>query len=58
VVDEMTGNATIQPKICDFNTNKIGLNKSLIDEPGITELMNLYLDDKYDYSNGTIYRYE
>lgn len=26
---------------------------SLSDEPGISELMQLYLDDQYDYSNGT-----
>ncbi len=44
---------TMQPKICDMNVNKDGTSKSLIDEPGIQELMQLYLDDKYDYSNGT-----
>lgn len=53
VVDEATGSVSIQPKICNINMNKNGLNKSLSDEPGITELMNLYLDDKYDYSNGS-----
>jgi hypothetical protein len=41
-------NVTLHPKICDIN-----MDKSLADEPGITELMNLYLDDNYDYSNGT-----
>jgi hypothetical protein len=51
--DEATGNVTMQPKVCDMNTNKDGSVKSLSDEPGITELMNLYLDDEYDYSNGT-----
>jgi hypothetical protein len=51
--DETTGNVTMQPKVCDMNTNKDGTVKSLSDEPGITELMNLYLDDEYDYSNGT-----
>ena len=44
---------TMQPKICDMNTNKDGTAKSLMDEPGIQELLQLYLDDKYDYSNGT-----
>ena len=44
---------TMQPKICEMNTNKDGTVKSLMDEPGIQELMQLYLDDKYDYSNGT-----
>lgn len=28
-------------------------SSNLADEPGIAELMQLYLDDKYDYSNGT-----
>jgi hypothetical protein len=52
VEDETTGNVTMQPKVCDMNTSNNGV-KSLTDEPGITELMNLYLDDKYDYSNGS-----
>lgn len=51
-VDEKTGDVTIQPKVCDMNINNNGENKSLEDEPGITELMKLYLDDNYDYSNG------
>jgi predicted DNA-binding protein len=53
VEDEITGNVSLQPKVCDMNTNKDGIIKSLSDEPGITELMDLYLDDTYDYSNGT-----
>jgi hypothetical protein len=44
---------SIQPKICSMNYTKDGNLLSLSDEPGITELMQLYLDDKYDYSNGT-----
>ena len=36
-----------------MNTTKTGLDPTLADEPGITELMRLYLDDKYDYSNGS-----
>lgn len=52
-VDETTGNVTIQPKVCNMNVNKsTGLEKTLEDEPGIQELLKLYLDDKYDYSNG------
>jgi hypothetical protein len=48
------GNITIQPKVCDMNVNRTtGLEKTLEDEPGIQELLRLYLDDKYDYSNGT-----
>jgi hypothetical protein len=50
--DETTGNVTLQPMVCDMNISKNGLGKSVADEPGITELMRLYLDDKYDYSNG------
>jgi len=53
VIDESTGNVTIQPKMCDINSTKFGSEKTLADEPGITELMQLYLDDNYDYSNGT-----
>ena len=51
-IDENTKQATIQPKVCDMNINENGTIKSLADEPGITELMKLYLDDNYDYSNG------
>ena len=51
-VDDATGNVTIQPKVCDMNFSKTGLEKTLADEPGITELMKLYLDDNYDFSNG------
>lgn len=53
IIDETTGNVTIQPRICDMNSKKDGVDKTLADEPGIPELMRLYLDDKYDYSNGS-----
>jgi hypothetical protein len=53
IVDELTNSVTMQPRVCDMNINKDGSQKSLADEPGIQELMRLYLDDKYDYSNGT-----
>jgi hypothetical protein len=43
----------MNPEICTFNINKDKSIKSLSDEPGIQELMQLYLDDKYDYSTGT-----
>jgi hypothetical protein len=37
-----------------MNINKrLGTVKSLEEEPGITELMRLYLDDNYDYSTGS-----
>jgi hypothetical protein len=52
-IDETTGEVTLQPRICDINTNSTGSEKTLADEPGIPELLKLYLDDKYDYSNGT-----
>jgi len=51
-IDDNTGNVTLQPRVCDMNTNKLGQTITLADEPGITELMRLYLDDNYDYSNG------
>jgi hypothetical protein len=51
-IDETSGNVTLQPKVCDMNVTKNGIEKTLADEPGITELMKLYLDDNYDYSNG------
>jgi hypothetical protein len=53
VIDDVNSAVTMQPKICDMNVNKDGTAKSLNDEPGIPELMALYLDDNYDYSNGT-----
>ena len=52
-IDEATGNVTLQPKICDMNLDKNGTTLSLEKEPGIPELLKLYLDDEYDYSNGT-----
>ena len=51
--DPETGDTFLQPRVCDMNSDKSGNLKSVSDEPGITELMRLYLDDKYDYSNGT-----
>jgi len=41
----------IHPNVCSINTNSDGQVKSLSDEPGIPELMELYYD-KYDYSSG------
>jgi len=51
-MDETTGNVTMQPKICDMNVSETENEKTLDDEPGIDELMDLYLDDTYDYSTG------
>jgi len=46
-----TNNITLSPKICDMNLDSTGNPKSLIEEPGIPELLKLYFD-KYDYSTG------
>jgi hypothetical protein len=51
--DDISDSITMQPKICDMNVNKDGTPKDLTNEPGFPELMTLYLDDNYDYSNGT-----
>lgn len=44
--------AYLQPKLCTMNVKKDGSVKNLAEEPGIPELMQLYLDDQYDYSTG------
>jgi hypothetical protein len=46
-----TNNITLSPNICDMNLDATGNSKSLIEEPGIPELLKLYFD-KYDYSTG------
>lgn len=43
--------AVVYPKYCTLNY-KDGELKDLEDEPGIKELLPLYLDDKYDYTTG------
>lgn len=52
-VDTSTNSVHMQPRVCDMNATNTGQEKTLADEPGITELYRLYLDDKYDYSNGS-----
>ena len=47
-----TTTTTIRPSICSMNRQSDGQLKTLNDEPGFVELMQLYLDDKYDYSTG------
>jgi hypothetical protein len=42
----------IHPKVCSFNVNDQGNTKTLLEEPGIPELMELYYDDVYDYETG------
>ena len=44
--------AYMQPKLCSMNLKKDGSIKNLAEEPGIPELLQLYLDDQYDYSTG------
>jgi hypothetical protein len=51
--DDVKKEVNLHPKICDMNLNKDGSVKTLGDEPGMVELLQLYLDDNYDYSNGT-----
>jgi hypothetical protein len=41
----------IHPKVCNMNVGTDGETKSLNNEPGIPELMDLYYD-KYDYTSG------
>jgi hypothetical protein len=52
-VDDAKNEVNLHPKICGMNLNKDGSVKNLEEEPGIVELLQLYLDDNYDYSNGT-----
>lgn len=52
-VDAKSKEATLFPNICGMNLDKNGQSKTLVEEPGINELLTLYLDDEYDYSNGT-----
>ena len=52
IVNDISNNI-VKPKMCEINLDKNGDPKNLADEPGINELMELYLDDNYDYSNGT-----
>ena len=50
---EDSSKVKLSPKICSLNVDKnTGDTKTLFDEPGIKELLNLYLDDEYDYSDG------
>jgi len=52
-IDEEKKEIKLHPKVCSMNLNKDGSVKNLQEEPGIVELLQLYLDDNYDYSNGT-----
>ncbi len=50
-------NVNVAPKkICSMNLNKKGKVKTLDEEIGIPELMELYYDDGYDYKTGKFNR--
>jgi hypothetical protein len=42
----------VKPKICAMNIKMDGTAKTLVDEPGIPDLMHLFYDDKYDLTTG------
>ena len=50
--DKNSGDLTINPSFCNINLNDDGELKSLIDEPGIPELLELYNDDQYNFERG------
>jgi hypothetical protein len=50
---DSNGEISVGPKVCDININDDGQEKTLNDEPGIPELMELYYDDNYDFKTGT-----
>ena len=49
---DANGDISVGPKVCDINIGDSGVDKTLEDEPGIPELMELYYDDNYDYKAG------
>ena len=53
--DKSTGDLTINPSVCNVNLRDDGSLKSLEDEPGIPELIELYNDDNYNYETGTFH---
>ena len=42
----------INPRVCSLNTNEDGSEKTLDEEPGIMELMDLYYDTDYNIEKG------
>ena len=42
----------VHPKMCAMNIKMDGSVKTLVDEPGIPDLMHLFYDDKYDLATG------
>jgi hypothetical protein len=51
--NKSTGDLTINPTVCNINLRDDGQLKTLEDEPGIPELLDLYNDDDYDFESGT-----
>ena len=51
--NKSTGDLTINPSVCNVNLKDDGMLKTLEDEPGIPELLDLYNDDNYDFETGT-----
>lgn len=43
----------VSPNVCSVNLKPDGSVKTLLDEPGIPELVHLYFDNNYDYSTGS-----
>lgn len=52
-LNKSTGDLTINPSVCNVNLKDDGMLKTLEDEPGIPELLDLYNDDNYDFETGT-----
>ena len=52
LIDEETKSVILSPEICDINNGAYGATRTLEDEPGIKELMQLYYD-QYDSKTGT-----
>jgi hypothetical protein len=52
LIDEETKSVYLEPEICGINADESGMPKTLGDEPGINELMQLYYDE-YDSKTGS-----
>ena len=50
--DDENGDINVNPKVCSMNIRDDGQDKTLEDEPGIPELLQLYYDDNYDFKTG------
>jgi hypothetical protein len=50
--EEKDDKIIMNPEICSMNIGNDNSIKNLSNEPGMQELLHLYLDDEYDYSSG------